>query len=64
MQHRLECFPDAADLLALRLGAFLLALAREPKEDELAALEDYAKREGLENACRVILNLNEFSFID
>jgi hypothetical protein len=44
--------------------AFQLALAREPKPDELAALEDYAKREGLENACRVILNLNEFSFID
>ncbi len=44
--------------------AFLLALAREPKPDELAALEDYAKREGLENACRVILNLNEFSFVD
>ncbi len=44
--------------------AFLLALAREPKPDELAALEDYAKREGLENACRVILNLNEFTFID
>lgn len=44
--------------------AFQLALAREPKPDELAALEDYAKREGLENACRVILNLNEFSFVD
>jgi hypothetical protein len=44
--------------------AFQLALAREPKPDELAALEDYAKREGLENTCRVILNLNEFSFVD
>jgi hypothetical protein len=44
--------------------AFQLALAREPKLDELGALEDYAKREGLENACRVILNLNEFTFID
>ncbi len=44
--------------------AFQLALAREPKPDELAALEDYAKREGLENACRVILNLNEFTFVD
>jgi hypothetical protein len=44
--------------------AFQLALAREPKSDELAALEDYTKREGLENACRVILNLNEFTFID
>jgi hypothetical protein len=44
--------------------AFVLALAREPSPDELAALEDYAKREGLENACRVILNLNEFTFVD
>jgi hypothetical protein len=44
--------------------AFQLALARDPKPDELTALEAYAKREGLENACRVILNLNEFSFID
>ncbi|MFM7604169.1 MAG: DUF1553 domain-containing protein [Prosthecobacter sp.] len=44
--------------------AFQLALAREPTAEELATLEDYAKREGLENACRVILNLNEFSFID
>lgn len=44
--------------------AFVLALAREPSPEELAALEDYAKREGLENACRVILNLNEFSFVD
>lgn len=44
--------------------AFQLALAREPTEEEITALEAYAKREGLENACRVILNLNEFSFID
>ena len=44
--------------------AFQLALAREPTAEELAALEDYAKREGLENGCRVILNLNEFSFVD
>jgi hypothetical protein len=44
--------------------AFQLALAREPTAEELAALEDYAKREGLENACRVILNINEFSFVD
>jgi hypothetical protein len=44
--------------------AFHLALAREPMPEELAALEAYAKREGLENTCRVILNLNEFSFVD
>ncbi len=44
--------------------AFSLAFAREPKPDELAPLVDYARREGLENTCRVLLNLNEFSFVD
>ncbi len=44
--------------------AFMLALSREPKPGELAPLIDYARRDGLENACRVILNLNEFSFAD
>jgi hypothetical protein len=44
--------------------AFELALAREPTAEEITALEAYAKSEGLENACRVILNLNEFSFVD
>ena len=45
-------------------AAFELALSREPAADEAAALVDYAKREGLENACRVMMNLNEFSFVD
>ncbi|WP_395737599.1 DUF1553 domain-containing protein [Prosthecobacter sp.] len=44
--------------------AFELALSRNPTADELTPLLDYAKREGLENTCRVILNLNEFSFAD
>ena len=54
--------------LAERAGnvteAFRLALAREPTADERQALEAYAKRYGLANACRVILNLNEFVFVD
>ena len=44
--------------------AFELALSRSPAADELAPLLEYARREGLENTCRVILNLNEFSFVD
>ena len=44
--------------------AFVLALSRSPTADEIAPLVEYAKREGLENTCRVILNLNEFSFVD
>jgi hypothetical protein len=55
---------EAQGLESQTKRAFTLALAREPKADELAPLVDYAKREGLENTCRVILNLNEFSFVD
>ena len=44
--------------------AFELALSRAPTPDELASLINYAKKDGLENTCRVILNLNEFSFVD
>ena len=55
---------DAAGLEAQTKRAFALALSRDPTADELAPLLDYAKREGLENTCRVIMNLNEFSFVD
>lgn len=44
--------------------AFELALSRTPESQEVSALIDYAKREGLENTCRVMLNLNEFAFVD
>jgi hypothetical protein len=44
--------------------AFNLAVGREPTVAERQALEDYAKQFGLANACRVILNLNEFVFVD
>jgi hypothetical protein len=44
--------------------AYALALCRTPHSDELVPLAAFAKREGLENTCRLILNLNEFSFID
>ncbi len=44
--------------------AFRLAIGRQPKPDERKALEDYAEHYGLANACRVILNLNEFVFVD
>ncbi len=44
--------------------AFRLALARAPTAEELHALTAYARQYGLANACRVILNLNEFVFVD
>jgi hypothetical protein len=45
-------------------AAWRLALGREPEADEIAPLINYADRHGLANACRLIFNLNEFTFID
>jgi hypothetical protein len=44
--------------------AFRLALAREPTADELSVLGEYLHQHGLANTCRLILNLNEFVFVD
>ena len=40
-----------------------LALLREPKPQEIDLLADHAKRFGLANACRIVLNSNEFVFV-
>jgi hypothetical protein len=45
-------------------AAFLLALGRRPGPEEARALETYASKHGLANACRFLLNTNEFAFID
>ena len=45
-------------------AAFRLALSREPTPEERTELTAYAAEHGLPNACRVILNLNEFVFVD
>ncbi len=45
-------------------AAYQLALGREPRPAEAAAIGEYAKQFGLEAACRVIFNSNEFVFVD
>ena len=45
-------------------AAFRFALGRPPLDAESAELTRHAAAHGLPNACRVILNLNEFSFVD
>ncbi len=55
---------EAQGLEAQTRHAFTLALSRNPTLNEFEPLLEYARREGLENTCRVILNLNEFSFVD
>lgn len=44
--------------------AFRFALARPPTAAESASLTAYTREHGLPNTCRVILNLNEFAFVD
>jgi hypothetical protein len=39
-------------------------LCRPPNEEELAIVSAYAERHGLANACRFLLNTNEFVFVD
>lgn len=44
--------------------AFELALGRPAESDELEQCKAYAAKHGLENVCRLILNSNEFLFIN
>jgi mono/diheme cytochrome c family protein len=44
--------------------AFAEACGRSPTQKELAVLVAYAERHGWSNLCRLILNLNEFVFVD
>ncbi|HJT33125.1 MAG TPA: DUF1553 domain-containing protein, partial [Pirellulales bacterium] len=43
---------------------YQLALGRDPTEQESTAVAEYASRHGLANACRLILNSNEFMFVN
>jgi len=45
-------------------ATYRLALGHEPTPEEKCVLLDYASKHGLANACRLILNTNEFSFVD
>ena len=58
---RLQAFPDEQQQVD---AAFRLALGRSPTHAEQVALITYAREHGLAQACRVILNLNEFAFVD
>jgi hypothetical protein len=43
--------------------AYRLALGRSPTDKESTALAAYATKHGMANACRVLLNSNEFMFV-
>ena len=53
-----------ADLGAQIHRAYQLATGRIPSASASAKLNTFAQLHGMANACRVILNLNEFTFVD
>jgi hypothetical protein len=52
------------DLSQQVMQLYRLVLGREPESKELAAVSHYAQQFGMANACRFLLNTNEFMFID
>ncbi len=61
LANRLQALPDEQQQVDTAFG---LALGRRPSPQERTALAQYAREHGLAQACRVILNLNEFAFVD
>ncbi len=55
--------PDGA-LPAKVRRAYLEAIGRAPSPEDQKVLTEYAQQFGLTNFCRVLFNLNEFSFVD
>ncbi len=53
-----------ADATSAVTTAFERSIGRAPTAEERDILVDYARTNGLANTCRVILNLNEFAFVD
>ena len=45
-------------------AAFELAFGRPARPDERDALVQYARGNGLAAACRLLLNANEFAYVD
>jgi len=54
----------APDVPAQIDSAYRLAFSRQPTPEEKERLTAYARKHGLANACRVLLNSTEFMFVD
>jgi hypothetical protein len=63
-EHLAERLKTSGDTRAQIRLLYQLALNREPTRTELKDLNAFADKEGLASACRVILNSNEFIFVN
>ena len=55
---------EAHDAQTAARRAFELAIGRKPNRSEAGLLEEAVDRVGLVATCRMIVNLNEFLFVD
>jgi hypothetical protein len=55
---------EHGDLPGQVSALYHLVLCRPPREEELAAVIAYAQKFGLANACRFLMNTNEFVFVE
>jgi hypothetical protein len=62
-EHFAKRVESAGPVEARVRQAYRLALNREAADREVSALAAYATRHGMANACRVLLNCNEFLFV-
>ena len=62
--NRLSTENKNADSEQLARAAFLLFFQRPPSEEERNAVASYINKHGLANACHLLLNSNEFLFLD
>ena len=63
--HLAERASRAADDLPGQINfVYRQLLARLPVSAESAAVQTYAQKHGLANACRILINSNEFLFVE
>ena len=62
LAERLE--REASGLEAQVSRAFVLVLGREPASEERNDFVKYGQEHGLQNVCRLLLNSNEFLFVN
>jgi hypothetical protein len=55
---------ESSEIPAQISAVYRFALGREPTAKESTALTEYARKHSLANSCRVILNSNEFMFVN
>ena len=55
---------ERSDLVSQVELAMMLVAGRSASEEERVELAQYARQHGLENMCRMLLNLSEFVFLD